>query len=99
MSTNYKPQLCCGVVTITRAEVCIEIAYEEHESRNGRLLVSHEGHALTADELSALADLLRAEEMKLAKGRARYADMLMAYYALQYENHSPNQPIGGGGEV
>ena len=62
-----------GTVTISNGSAPIEISYQEHEQRNGRLLAQLEQHQLDPDQLLELSEQLKLEQDKLAKGRARYA--------------------------
>ena len=64
-----------GTVTISNGSALIEISYQEHEQRNGRLLAQLEQHQLDSDQLLELSEQLKLEQDKLAKGRARYAGM------------------------
>jgi hypothetical protein len=64
-----------GTVTISNGSTPIEISYQEHEQRNGRLLAQLEQHQLDPDQLLELSEQLMLEQDKLAKGRARYAGM------------------------
>ena len=64
-----------GTVTISNGSAPIEISYQEHEQRNGRLLAQLEQHQLDPDQLLELSEQLMLEQDKLAKGRARYAGM------------------------
>ena len=64
-----------GTVTISNGSAPIEISYQEHEQRNGRLLAQLEQHQLDSDQLLQLSEQLKLEQDKLAKGRARYAGM------------------------
>ena len=64
-----------GTVTISNGSAPIEISYQEHKQRNGRLLAQLEQHQLDPDQLLELSEQLKLEQDKLAKGRARYASM------------------------
>lgn len=95
MDPNSKRgQLASGTVKIERPSGHIEVAYGEHESRNGRLLTSVDGHRLSADELLILAENLRHEEERLSIGRKRYADMALTYYSLVDSDPDVSIPEG-----
>ncbi len=70
---------------------CIEITYAEHESRDGRLLVSVDGNHLNSAELFALVENLGRKEKNLAEGRRRYANMAMAHLPLQCLDPDSNE--------
>lgn len=75
MGDDTEKYLASGTIPfIVGQGATVSLSYEEHESRNGRLLVdlSTVG-GLDCRQLRELAEQLEVQETKLREGRRRYA--------------------------
>jgi len=69
---GVRSALASGRVRITEASgKSFEIDYAENPSRDGCLRLRLGAHALSAEHLRAIADLLDAEQVRLVEERAR----------------------------
>lgn len=75
--------LACGSIPVAIESGSVQIRYREHESRNGRLRVTVDGHPLAPEELIRLGQDLQARSQTLLALRAKAAGLLLTVLSLQ----------------
>lgn len=91
---SNKGVLARGLIQCSGEHGSISVNYEEHGSRDGRLLVAVDGHLLDARQLRSVADALTSSEENLSKMRKRYAGLLLAHLSLLDADESADRQKG-----
>lgn len=88
MNHDSKNNLASGMVTITSTPHNIKIPYLEYPSRNGILHPIVDDLDLNEQQTAKLEEKIKAEELKLKQGRARYAQIALQETIFEEElNH------------